>query len=66
MAGIRYPDGVSRYAADPHDLETSARAESTLSEMRVPVLHDHQDPASRLFVAYFDGTGNDSGRPDRA
>ncbi len=65
MAGPRYPDGVSRYAADPHDLETYARAESALSEMRVPVLHDHEDPASRLFIAYFDGTGNDAGRPDK-
>ena len=65
MAGPRYPDGVSRYAADPHDLETYARAESALSEMRVPVLHDHVDPASRLFIAYFDGTGNDAGRPDK-
>ena len=65
MAGTQYPDRVSRYAADPHDLETYARAESALSDMRVPVLHDGRSPASRLFVAYFDGTGNDATRSDK-
>ena len=65
MAGTQYPDGVSRYAADPHDLDTYARAESALSGMRVPTLHDGRDPTSRLFVAYFDGTGNDASQPDK-
>ena len=31
--------------------------------MRVPVLHDHRDGRARLFVAYFDGTGNDAANP---
>lgn len=64
MAG-KYPDGVSRYAADSHDLHTYARAQDDFSALSVPVLHQRADGASRLFIAYFDGTGNDMSRPER-
>ncbi|HZX80072.1 MAG TPA: DUF2235 domain-containing protein [Lysobacter sp.] len=63
MSTARYPDGVSRYAADGHDLETYAQAQRDLQSMRVPVLHEHGDGHARLFVAYFDGTGNDAANP---
>lgn len=64
MAGTRSPDGVTRYAADDHDLQSYARAQADLAAMRTPRLHDGRDPASRLFIAYFDGTGNDASRSD--
>jgi hypothetical protein len=61
----RYPGGISRHAADAHDLASYANAEHELSRMPVPVLHDSRDPSSRIFVAFFDGTGNDMRRADR-
>lgn len=63
MAG-KYPDGVSRYAADAHDLDSYGRAQNELSKLSIPLLHNQEDPRSRLFVAYFDGTGNDMSRSD--
>lgn len=61
----RYPGGVSRHAADAHDLASYANAEHELSRMPVPVLHDSRDPSSRMFIAFFDGTGNDMRKTDR-
>lgn len=60
------PDGVSRYAATDHDLATYRHATQKLSTMQVPRLLDSGNPASRLFFAYFDGTGNDASDPGKA
>ena len=65
MSAPNFPDGVSRYAADEHDLDTYAQAENDLAKMRVPLLRQTDDPNSKLFVAYFDGTGNDAGNPHK-
>lgn len=62
MAGPRYPDGVSRSAADDRHLQTFDEANRKLASMEVPVLHDGR-PDSRMFLAFFDGTGNDAGNP---
>jgi hypothetical protein len=58
-----YPDGVSRYAADAHDLASYAAAGDQLEHMRTPLLHDSRDRNSKIFYAYFDGTGNDAANP---
>lgn len=63
MAGSQYPDGVSRYAASPAQIARFDDAHQQLAQMRVPVLHERTDPNSRIFFAYFDGTGNDAGDP---
>lgn len=63
MAGPQYPDGVSRYAASPEQLARFDIAHAQLAQMDVPILHDRADPNSRIFFAYFDGTGNDAGDP---
>lgn len=63
MQGRRRPDGASRYAADAHDLQTYIDAERELQSLRVPVLVSRADPHTRLFVAAFDGTGNDRTQP---
>lgn len=60
MSAEALPDGVSRYAADEHDLRTYRDAQIQLGQMRTPRLHDSSDPGSRIFFAYFDGTGNDA------
>ena len=52
-------DGVSFYPADQHDLDTYAAARQQLAEFKVPVLIRAGNPNERLFVASFDGTGND-------
>lgn len=59
MQGRIGPDGASRYAADVHDLASFENAQLALSALRTPVLHTSVDPRSRLYVAAFDGTGND-------
>lgn len=56
------PDGVTRYAATSHDLHSYERASQDIERMRVPRLLDAARPDSRLFLAYFDGTGNDATR----
>lgn len=53
-------DGVSHYPADAHDLQTYKEAQSALAQHRVPVLLHANNPHERLFVAAFDGTGNDA------
>lgn len=54
------PDGVTRYAATTHDLATYDDASRLVSQLQVPRLTKADDPNSRLFFAYFDGTGNDA------
>ncbi|GAB3346535.1 phospholipase effector Tle1 domain-containing protein [Lysobacter tyrosinilyticus] len=53
-------DGVSHYPADAHDLQTYKDAQSALAQHRVPLLLHANNPHERLFVASFDGTGNDA------
>ena len=53
-------DGVSHYPATVQDMQQFAAASDSLSKMQTPVLHDARNPASRMFVASFDGTGNDA------
>lgn len=63
MQGRNHPDGASRYAADEHDLQTYAETAKQLSRLQVPVLLRSGDPRDRLYVAAFDGTGNDKCDP---
>ena len=53
-------DGVSHYEADERKLETYRDAEQTMSTFSVPILVRSDDPHARLFIAAFDGTGNDA------
>lgn len=53
-------DGVGYYPADIHDMATFGTARMSLAQMRAPVLHHAGNPNERLFVAAFDGTGNDA------
>ena len=52
-------DGVSTYPATEADLATYRQAQQALSRLQVPVLYHANSPHERLFVAAFDGTGND-------
>ena len=54
--GVR-DDGVSHYAASKQDLEEFDETRTALAAMRTPRLV--AKPNDRLFVAAFDGTGND-------
>ncbi|KRG71691.1 phospholipase effector Tle1 domain-containing protein [Pseudoxanthomonas dokdonensis] len=51
------PDGVDTYPVDSAMLSTYDRARAELKRFQVPVLAG--GPHQRLFVANFDGTGND-------
>jgi len=53
-------DGVSHYPANAHDLQSYKDAQNALAQHRVPVLLHADNPHERLFVASFDGTGNDA------
>ena len=53
-------DGVSFYPADRNDLQSYKDAQQQLSEFKVPVLLHAGNPHEKLFVACFDGTGNDA------
>lgn len=52
-------DGVSYYAASSNQLHTYDEAASALEGFQAPVLLHSGNPHERLFVAAFDGTGND-------
>ncbi|CAD7728703.1 hypothetical protein LMG31884_42580 [Xanthomonas hydrangeae] len=52
------PDGVTTYPADAKDLASYNNATQALSAQEVPILVDSAQPHSRLFIAAFDGTGN--------
>ncbi|AXK72465.1 DUF2235 domain-containing protein [Lysobacter sp. TY2-98] len=52
-------DGVSFRPATQADIETYHRAEQQLASMRTPRFLPTGDANARLFVACFDGTGND-------
>ena len=52
-------DGVSYYPADARQMQTYADASDALARFQAPVLIHADNPHERLFVAAFDGTGND-------
>jgi hypothetical protein len=52
-------DGVSYYGADAQRLQSYVVAERQLSQFQAPVFIHVDNPHERLFVAAFDGTGND-------
>lgn len=58
----RLTDGVATYPADAHDMQTFDNARNALSQMPAPTLYRSNNPHERLFVAAFDGTGNDANR----
>lgn len=53
-------DGVDVKQATPEQLATYTRAEAEINAFKVPQLYDAKDPNARVFVALFDGTGNDA------
>lgn len=56
--GIR-SDGVPYYQADQQRLQSYANARAALARFEVPVLVHADNPHEYLFVADFDGTGDD-------
>ncbi|WP_237561569.1 T6SS phospholipase effector Tle1-like catalytic domain-containing protein, partial [Frateuria defendens] len=52
-------DGVLYYPADAARLQTYRDASQALSRFQTPVLVHTSNPHGRLYVAAFDGTGND-------
>ena len=56
----RSKDGVDVTPASAAQLATYVLAEAQLDAFRVPKLYDAADPHARVFLALFDGTGNDA------
>lgn len=56
---VKKPDGVTTSPADAHDLQTYVDASRQLSELNAPLLFQASSSNQRLFIAAFDGTGND-------
>ncbi|MCX7514863.1 T6SS phospholipase effector Tle1-like catalytic domain-containing protein [Frateuria hangzhouensis] len=52
-------DGVSSYPASASDMLFYRDASASLSRFKAPTFLRSNDPHTRLFVAAFDGTGND-------
>ncbi len=52
-------DGVSFHEADAQAMQLYETAKQALSQHRAPILLDRDNPHHRLYVAAFDGTGND-------
>jgi Uncharacterized alpha/beta hydrolase domain (DUF2235) len=52
-------DGASFYPANEKHLKTYADASEALSRFKAPRLLESDKPHQRLFIAAFDGTGND-------
>jgi hypothetical protein len=52
-------DDVSTYVASTSDMQLYADASKSLSQFRAPTLLHANDPHERLYMASFDGTGND-------
>lgn len=65
MGGERNPDGVDTYQPDAHDRALIRQAQQDLSTFSVPLLVRSSHPDERLYIAAFDGTGNDRSNPDR-
>lgn len=53
-------DGVDVKQATAEQLATYTKAEAQINAFKVPQLYDAADPDARVFVALFDGTGNDA------
>jgi hypothetical protein len=59
-------DGISHYLADERDLQLDRESEQAVARFRArmqPLVHA-DNPHEKLFVAAFDGTGNDGDNPD--
>ncbi|MGN6282699.1 phospholipase effector Tle1 domain-containing protein [Frateuria sp.] len=52
-------DGVSTYTASSSDMQLYQNASAELSHFKAPVLMHADNPHERLYLAAFDGTGND-------
>lgn len=61
--GGRKLSGVGTIAAIDVDLETYDAAFRDVSKMRVPVLYRNDNPNSYIYIASFDGSGQDLRRP---
>ena len=60
-------DGVRTYPADAARLKTYETASEQLAGFKAPILLSSNDPHQRVFIAAFDGTGNDMlGDPEHA
>lgn len=60
VKGGRVPDdGVSTYVASSSDMQMYDAASSALSQFTAPTLLHANNPHEHLFIASFDGTGND-------
>ncbi|MCL1532572.1 DUF2235 domain-containing protein [Xanthomonas nasturtii] len=55
----KWADGVETYLATAQDLAAYQKSRDALSQFKTPLLVSQNNPHSRLFVASFDGTGND-------
>lgn len=64
MEDRKNPDGVSTYALDAHDRQLIQQAQRELSQFTAPVMVSRSNPHERLYIAAFDGTGNDRSNPD--
>lgn len=60
MAKTAGNDGVDVKVATPEHLDTYTKAQAQVDNFKVPGLYDSADPNARVFVALFDGTGNDA------
>ncbi|WP_235430498.1 DUF2235 domain-containing protein [Xanthomonas sp. MUS 060] len=54
-----WPDEVETYPVTAQDLAAYAHSRHALAQFQAPLLVSQQNPHTRLFVACFDGTGND-------
>ncbi|XUP27052.1 DUF2235 domain-containing protein [Xanthomonas axonopodis pv. vasculorum] len=60
-----WPDDVETYPATAQDLAAYAHSRHTLAQFQAPLLVSQKNPHTRLFVACFDGTGNDKHKDPR-
>lgn len=60
-------DGVSFYPASPEQLQSYRDASEALSRREAPILAHANNSHERIFMAAFDGTGNDADKdPEHA
>ncbi|MDV2451374.1 DUF2235 domain-containing protein [Xanthomonas hortorum] len=55
----KWADGVETYPATAQDLAAYQQSRHALKQFQAPLLVSQKNPHTRLFVASFDGTGND-------
>ncbi|MDQ1815785.1 DUF2235 domain-containing protein [Massilia sp. CCM 9210] len=58
-------DGVDVTGVSNAQMSQYGKAEKEISKLKVPEIYNRADPHSRVFVAMFDGTGNDLNNPAR-